>query len=85
MYKNDNNYFLTGNEINHIKSNVVSVKNVYKKQFIFKKSIINLIWSNQQLTIDRGTNHAGESSEKCEQTKCRCEVVQPGLKENKLK
>ena len=38
-----------------------------------------------QLTIDGGSNHAGESSEKGEKTKCRCEVVQPGLKENKLK
>ena len=36
-----------------------------------------LLGSNLQLTIDGGTNHAGESSEKCEQTKCRCEVVQP--------
>ena len=39
--------------------------------------LILLSWSNRQLTVDRGANHAGESSEKCEKTKCRCEVVQP--------
>ena len=32
-----------------------------------------------RLTIDRGTNHAGESSEEGEKTKRRCEVVQPIL------
>ena len=32
-----------------------------------------------RLTIDRGTDHAGESSEEGEKTKRRCEVVQPFL------
>ena len=37
--------------------------------------LVKLNW----LTIDRGTNHAGEASEKCEEAKCRGEVVQPVL------
>ena len=34
-------------------------------------------WKIVQLTIDGRANHAGEASEEGEQTKRRCQVVQP--------